>query len=429
MSMADRLDSSPTKRVKTLEAQAKEAQQTIEELRARDALKTQFLSNVSHDLRTPLAAIITHAEILREGMLGELNQRQRDSVSGIVSGGQQLIDMIDEILTYVRSASDQVNLVRTDFDITELVDQVRTLNQALAAKKHLTIERLNGDDLPQVYADRDKIKHVLGNLIGNAIKFTEKGSVTLRVDLEQPDDSDIYVVHISVADTGIGIPAEKHAAIFDSFAQADASTTRKFGGTGLGLSIVTQLTRLMGGRIWVESQPGLGSTFHVAIPLEIAQPEALTVLQDTRPIKIHASTERAASNGLRVLLAEDNKVNALLASVLLTKAGHHVTQVVSGRQVLDALATHNFDLVLMDVQMPDMDGLEATGEIRRSEVRTGRRIPIVACTAHAMAEDRKSFLDAGADGYLAKPFTPEQLHAVIASMRFLTDEQALPYAS
>jgi len=175
MSMADRLDSSPTKRVKTLEAQAKEAQQTIEELRARDALKTQFLSNVSHDLRTPLAAIITNAETLREGMLGELNQKQRDSVSGIVSGGQQLIDMIDEILTYVRSASDQVNLVRTDFDITELVDQVRTLNQALAAKKHLTIERMNGDDLPLVYADRDKIKHVLGNLIGNAIKFTPDG--------------------------------------------------------------------------------------------------------------------------------------------------------------------------------------------------------------------------------------------------------------
>jgi hypothetical protein len=145
MSMADQLDSSPTKRVKALEAQAKEAQQTIEDLRARDALKTQFLSNVSHDLRTPLAAIITHAEILREGMLGELNQKQRDSVSGIVSGGQQLIDMIDEILTYVRSASDQVNLVRTDFDITELVDQVRTLNQALAAKKQLTIERVNGD--------------------------------------------------------------------------------------------------------------------------------------------------------------------------------------------------------------------------------------------------------------------------------------------
>src|SRR3954471_13797023 len=176
MSMIDRLD--PTalqKRVRALESQAGEAQRTIDELRARDSLKTQFLSNISHDLRTPLAAIITHAEILREGMLGELTPKQRDSVSGIVGGGQQLIDMIDEILTYVRSASDQVNLVRSEFDITEVVDQIRMLNQALAAKKHLTIERLNGDDLPPVFADRDKVKHVLGNLIGNAIKFTPDG--------------------------------------------------------------------------------------------------------------------------------------------------------------------------------------------------------------------------------------------------------------
>ena len=151
MSMSDRSDpAAPKKRQKALEAQAKEAQRTIDELKARDALKTQFLSNISHDLRTPLAAIITHAEILREGMLGELNSKQRDSVSGIVNGGQQLLDMIDEILFYVRGASDQVTLVRTDFSITEVVDQVRMLNQALAAKKGLTIERLNGDDLPPV---------------------------------------------------------------------------------------------------------------------------------------------------------------------------------------------------------------------------------------------------------------------------------------
>jgi len=163
MSMTDRTEPAALKRrIKTLESQAQEAQRAIDELKVRDALKTQFLSNISHDLRTPLAAIITHAEILRDGMLGELNPKQRDSVAGIVGGGQQLLDMIDEILTYVRSASDQVNLVRTEFNITEVVDQVRMLNQALAAKKHLTIERLNGDDLPLLYADRDKIKHIFG---------------------------------------------------------------------------------------------------------------------------------------------------------------------------------------------------------------------------------------------------------------------------
>src|SRR5437762_13762586 len=165
MTMSDEPDAAALKkRLLTLMDQADQAERTIEELRSRDTLKTQFLSNVSHDLRTPLAAIITHAEILRDGMLGELNAKQRDSVTGIVNGGQQLLDMIDEILTYVRSASDQVNLVRTEFNITEVVDQVRMLNQALAAKKHLTIERLNGDDLPLLYADRDKIKHIFGNL-------------------------------------------------------------------------------------------------------------------------------------------------------------------------------------------------------------------------------------------------------------------------
>src|SRR4029078_5190659 len=226
-------------------------------------------------------------------------------------------------------------------------------------------------------------------------------------------------LHVSVSDTGIGIPANKQAAIFDSFSQADTSTTRRFGGTGLGLSIASQLTRLMGGRIWVNSVPNIGSVFHVEIPFQLLPPGALPVV----PISALAQPEEFRP--LRVLLAEDNAVNALLASVLLKKAGHHVTHVVTGRKALEALALNEFDLVLMDVQMPDMDGLEATAEIRRLEASTGRHIAIVAFTAHAMAEDRKRFLDAGADGYLTKPFSPEQLHAVVDQMRSLTDMQVL----
>src|SRR4051812_5419178 len=162
-------------RLQALELQARQAEKTVEDLNARDALKTQFLSNISHDLRTPLAAIITHAEILRDGMLGELNPKQHDSVGGIVHGGQQLLDMVDEILTYVRGASNQITLTRTEFSILEVVEQARFLNQALAAKKKLTIEKRFEGDVPPVYADRDKLKHVLGNLIGNAIKFTPEG--------------------------------------------------------------------------------------------------------------------------------------------------------------------------------------------------------------------------------------------------------------
>ena len=266
MSMSDRSDPAALKkRLKTLEAQTKEAQRTVDELKARDALKTQFLSNISHDLRTPLAAIITHAEILREGMLGDLNTKQRDSVSGIVNGGQQLLDMIDEILTYVRGASDQVTLVRTTFSITEVVDQVRLLNQALAAKKGLTIERLNGDDLPPVYADRDKLKHVLGNLIGNAIKFTpEGGRIWIRFTRRGRNADELVV---EVGDTGRGISRGNHELIFREFAQVDASPSRPHHGTGLGLAIARKLVELHYGTIWVESELGKGSRFFLTLPL------------------------------------------------------------------------------------------------------------------------------------------------------------------
>jgi signal transduction histidine kinase len=266
MRMPDRLDPAALKkRLKTLEAQAKEAQHTIDELKSRDALKTQFLSNISHDLRTPLAAIITHAEILREGMLGELNQKQRDSVVGIVNGGQQLIDMIDEILTYVRGASDQVSLARTEFSITDVVDQVRLLNEALAAKKGLTIERLNGDDLPAIFADRDKLKHVLGNLIGNAIKFTPEGGRIWISFARRGRNADELVVE--VGDTGRGIARDHYDLIFREFAQVDASPSRPHHGTGLGLAIARKLVELHWGTIWVESELGKGSRFFFTLPL------------------------------------------------------------------------------------------------------------------------------------------------------------------
>ncbi|MFL5485857.1 MAG: sensor histidine kinase [Gemmatimonadaceae bacterium] len=266
MRMSSPVDtSSLKKRLTALETQAEEAQRTIDELKSRDALKTQFLSNISHDLRTPLAAIITHAEILRDGMLGELNARQRESVSGIVNGGQQLLDMVDEILTYVRSASDQVTLVRTEFSITELVDQLRMLNQPLAAKKRLTIERLNGDDLPEIHADRDKVKHVLANLIGNAIKFTPDGGRVWVAFSRRGADGEELVVE--VGDTGRGIARNHYELVFREFAQVDASPSRPHHGTGLGLAIARKLVELHSGRIWVESELGKGSRFFFTLPL------------------------------------------------------------------------------------------------------------------------------------------------------------------
>ena len=256
------------RRVTALEQMSEEAQRTIDELRSRDALKTQFLSNISHDLRTPLAAIITHAEILRDGMLGGLNAKQRDSVGGILSGGHQLLDMIDEILTYVRTASDQISLVRTEFSLPELADQVRVLNQALAARKHLTIERLNGDDLPPIYADRDKIKHVLANLIGNAIKFTDDGGRIWIAFSRRGSDGE--TICVEVGDTGRGIAFNHFELIFREFAQVDSSPSRPHHGTGLGLAIARKLVELHSGSIWVESELGKGSRFFFTLPLHPA---------------------------------------------------------------------------------------------------------------------------------------------------------------
>lgn len=248
-----------------LERRNAELLTAVEELRLRDSLKTRFLSNVSHDLRTPLSAMITHAEILRDGLLGELTDRQRASVDGIITGGRQLLTMVNEILVYVKGTANQLTLSTTEFEVEPLVEQVRSVNASLLEKKGLVFEQRLAPGLPRLRADRDRIAHVIGNLLGNAIAFTDQGGrVWIAARLERGGHGQEMVFEIG--DTGIGIAPENHEMVFREFAQVDSSTSRGHHGTGLGLTIVRQLVGLHGGRVWLESELGKGSRFFFALP-------------------------------------------------------------------------------------------------------------------------------------------------------------------
>jgi signal transduction histidine kinase len=255
----------PDTRVAALESQLRQAHEHIAELEARDSLKTQFLANISHDLRTPLTAVITHAEILRDGILGTLTPRQLESIGGIINGGRQLLDQVGEILTYARGAANQLTLVPSRFELSAVVSQLCALNESLASRKGLTLVSDVPSDLEPVTADREKVAHIVGNLLGNAIDFTPRGGrvwVKARA-VTGPASRECLV---EVGDTGIGIDPEHHELVFREFAQVDASASRQHHGTGLGLTIARKLVELHGGRIWLESQLGEGSRFYFTIP-------------------------------------------------------------------------------------------------------------------------------------------------------------------
>jgi signal transduction histidine kinase len=249
----------------SVEAQLRHAHERIAELEARDSLKTQFLANISHDLRTPLTAVITHAEILRDGILGPLSERQLDSIGGIINGGKQLLEQVGEILTYARGAANQLTVTWSEFPLSEVLSQLTALNESLASKKGVQLDAEISGDLEPVTADREKIAHIVGNLLGNAIDFTPSGGrVWVRATrAEGPHGTECLV---EVGDTGIGIDPSHHELVFREFAQVDSSASRQHHGTGLGLTIARKLVELHGGRIWLESAMGSGSRFYFTIP-------------------------------------------------------------------------------------------------------------------------------------------------------------------
>jgi CheY-like chemotaxis protein len=308
------------------------------------------------------------------------------------------------------------------FSLSLCVHQTLKIFSVDAGEKRLVLGIEIGEEVPdRLVGDPDRLQQVLINLIGNAIKFTSEGGVRIRVSCAEKSEDGGLLVQFSVKDTGIGIPANKTQLIFEAFRQADGSTTRQFGGTGLGLAICSKLVDLMGGRIWVESEPGVGSIFHFtarftdAVGPETRPPAAAVSLRSLLGAANGTGTN-IDTTGLHILLAEDNLVNQQLARRLLERRGHSVTIANTGREALECLERAKFDLILMDVQMPDMDGLEATVEIRQKERGTSDHIQIIALTARTMQEDRDRCLAAGMDAFITKPIKAAEFLQVVEAV-------------
>ncbi|MHB8119653.1 MAG: PAS domain S-box protein [Methanothrix sp.] len=388
-----------------LEIATEHAEQMAKQAKQANAAKSEFLANMSHEIRTPMNAVIGMTNLL---LYENLNPRQKECVETIGNSGEALLAIINNILDLSKIEGGMMELEHQPFALRSSIEESLHLIAAIASENGLNMAYYIDKNTPMVIlGDPTRLRQILINLLSNAVKFTEKGGVVISI-FSRKLEKDNHEIHFAVKDTGIGIPEEKLGRLFQSFSQVDASTTRRYGGTGLGLVISKKLVEMMDGKIWVESEAGKGSTFHFTI-------QANSTLKDPidtfRPVFCsEADIQENLDHDLCILLAEDNKVNQMVTQRMLNKLGYSADVAVNGNEVLQALERQTYDVILMDVLMPEMDGLEATKAIRQ---RWPDGPKIIAMTASALEGDRERCMAAGTDCYLSKPAKIEDLKSAL----------------